>query len=235
VVNEIEQNPTGTDDGYEWIELFDPTTNSVNISNWTLSTTAGVTVTLTISSGTIIQASGYYVVAYSSQWLDNEGESVILRDTGGNEVDRTPSLSDTYNDGRSWQRYPNGQDTDSETDWKFLLSTKEDSNGEEPTPSTTPTPSPSLSPSPSTSQSPTATATITPISTVTPTPSPRESLTFSPAESTATPLPSISPSESPEIPEISPLFLFIFLAVVTSVFVLYKKKSMRVISTKSAF
>jgi hypothetical protein len=219
VINEIEQDPTGTDAGYEWVELYNPTANSVNISDWTVSTTAGDTVTLTISSGTIIQANGYYLVAYGSQWLDNEGESIILRDSSGNEVDRTPSLSDTYNDGRSWQRYPNGQDTDSGADWMFLPSTKEESNGGEVTPSPTPTPSPSASPSP------------TPTPTPSPSPSPSPSSSPSPSP---TPSLSPSPSPSPAIPEISPLSLLIVLIVGASVVILFKKKH-SVASQKASF
>jgi len=129
VINEVEQNPPGTDTGHEWIELYNPTPNVVDIGGWTISTTAGATVKLTISLGTNIAAGGYYVVTYDKQWLDNEGEYVILRDSGGNEVDRTPSLSDTYDDGRSWQRYPNGIDTDSVSDWSFRTNTKGLSNG----------------------------------------------------------------------------------------------------------
>jgi len=131
LINEVEQNPAGTDEGYEWLELYNPTSNTVDIGDWTLSTTAGITVTFTIPSGTGIEAGGYRVYTYSSQWLDNEDESVILRDAIGNEVDRTPILSDTYNDGRSWQRYPNGEDTNSTSDWSFRSSTMGVSNGGE--------------------------------------------------------------------------------------------------------
>ena len=31
---------------------------------------------------------------------------------------------DDYNDGRAWARVPNGKDTNSETDWRFVTSTK---------------------------------------------------------------------------------------------------------------
>ena len=75
----MEQNPPGTDAGNEYIEIYNPTVNSVDISGWTVSTTAGNTVTLTISSGKIIQPNDYYLVTYGSQWLDNHGESVILK------------------------------------------------------------------------------------------------------------------------------------------------------------
>jgi len=131
VINEFEQNPQGEDAGNEWVELYNPTANSIDVGGWTLSTTSGVTVTVTIPPATKIPAYGYYIVTYGAQWLDNELESVILRDKGGNEVDRTPALTDTFNDGRSWQRYPNGQDTDSISDWSFRASTKGGSNGGE--------------------------------------------------------------------------------------------------------
>jgi hypothetical protein len=192
VINEIEQNPAGTDAGNEYVELFNPTVNSVDISGWTVSTTAGTTVTLTISSETIIQPNGYYLVTYASQWLDNSGESVIFKNFSGNEVDRTPSLSDGSDDGRSWQRYPNGQDTDLIADWVFFLSTKGVSNGGSTTPTPTPTPSPT--PSPSTSTTPTSPPSPTPTASPTPTPTPAPSPTPSPS---ANPTPSPSPSPSP--------------------------------------
>jgi hypothetical protein len=131
LINEVEQDPLGTDTGNEWVELYNPTANIIDINGWTVSTTAGITVTITIPSGTSIQASGYYVITYGSQWIDNKGESLILRDATSNEVDRTPSFNDTDNNGFSWQRYPNGHDTDSSSDWSFRVSTKGASNGGE--------------------------------------------------------------------------------------------------------
>ena len=83
---------------------------AVDISGWSLSTTAGRTVTVTIPSGTTIGPNGYYIVAASGQWLDNEGESVILFDASGTVIDATPVLNDTANDDKSWQRAPDGQD-----------------------------------------------------------------------------------------------------------------------------
>lgn len=173
VINEVEQNPPGDDAGNEWVELYNPTANAVDIRDWTVSTTAGRAVTVTISSGTRIASGGYYIVTYGSQWLDNEGESVVLRGSGGNEVDRTPSLTDTKNDGRSWQRYPNGQDTDSISDWSFQTSTRGFSNGGElvPTPTTTTTTPPPTTTTTAT-QPPTTTTTQPPTTTITATPPP---------------------------------------------------------------
>jgi hypothetical protein len=129
VINEVELSPPGTDYGTEWVELLNPATSPVNIGGWTISTTAGVTVTVTIPQGTIIQPEGYFVYTHYTQWLDNSNECVVLRDASHSEVDRTPVLSDSANDANSWSRYPNGVDTDSSADWRFQLSTKGGSNG----------------------------------------------------------------------------------------------------------
>ncbi len=126
VINELDQNPPGNDNYLsveEWVELYNPTSEAIDISSWTLSTTHGETVTVSIPAGTIIEANGYYVFSRGSQWLDNDDEAIILRDAEGNMVDVTPTLSDDDNDDWCWFRYPNGLDTDSYTDWRFQTST----------------------------------------------------------------------------------------------------------------
>ncbi|MEA1864004.1 MAG: NosD domain-containing protein, partial [Euryarchaeota archaeon] len=125
VINEIEQNPAGFDDGHEWVELYNPTTSDVNLDGWKLSTMHGKTVTVTLHE--TIPAKGYFVYTHAKQWLDNEDESVTLRDPQLNEIDRTPYLAEPYrvdNGYYSWQRYPNGNDTDSDSDWMFRALTK---------------------------------------------------------------------------------------------------------------
>lgn len=133
VINEVEQNPPGDDrlsTTMEWVELYNPTSTTVDVGGWSLQTTHGETVTVTIAYGTTLQPNGYCIVERGN-WLDNEGESVILRNSGGGEVDRTPIISDTDNDLWSWCRFPNGKDTDSAGDWSFRISTKGSSNGGE--------------------------------------------------------------------------------------------------------
>ena len=138
VINEIEQNPAGFDEGNEWVELYNPTTSDVNLDGWRLSTTHGKTVTVTLH--VTIPANGYFVYTYAEQWLDNEDESVTLRDPSLNEIDRTPYLTEPYridNGYYSWQRYPNGNDTGSDSDWMLRASTKGyGSCGELPPPKT---------------------------------------------------------------------------------------------------
>ena len=102
VINEIEQNPYGIDEGNEWVEIYNPTTSDVNLDGWKLSTTHGKTVTVRLH-GTI-PANGYFVYMHTEQWLDNVGESVTLRDLSLNEIDRT-RLSDKVNFLPSYMRY----------------------------------------------------------------------------------------------------------------------------------
>jgi len=130
VINEVELNPPGHDNlesVIEWVELYNPTSKDVDLTGWRLSSTqahGGETIDL---FGTI-KANGYRVFG-RSRWLHNtKGESVILRDAGSKKIDSTPFLKDRYDDYRSWQRCPNGIDTDSSLDWKFRLSTWKYSN-----------------------------------------------------------------------------------------------------------
>ncbi|MBC8498245.1 lamin tail domain-containing protein, partial [Candidatus Bathyarchaeota archaeon] len=151
VINEFDQNPPGHDNYLsveEWIELHNPTSEDVDIGSWTLSTTHGETVTVTIPDGTVIDAYSYYVVSRGSQWLDNDDEAIILRDAVGNEIDRTPARSDDDNSDSSWARYPDGQDSDSNEDWRYQASTKDGTNGGGSSPDPEPEPAPAPEPEP---------------------------------------------------------------------------------------
>jgi len=128
VINEVEQNPPGKDAGNEWVELYNPTPASIVLTGWTLSTRHGRTVTIRLSGS--MDPYGYRVIGYWKQWLDNEDEQVVLKDSKGRIIDQTPILTDTENDERSWSRYPNGVDTDKPSDWWFKLCTKGETNGD---------------------------------------------------------------------------------------------------------
>lgn len=141
VINEVELNPPGSDGSAgseEWVELYNPTDQDIDVSDWTFSTTGGHT-TITqmklrgfiaeregaIVSEPLVKAGGYLALYLKDrQWLDNFEERVLLQDAAGREVDRTPLLSDSKDDERSWQRIPNGQDTDTDVDWRFRQSTR---------------------------------------------------------------------------------------------------------------
>jgi hypothetical protein len=119
VINGFDLNPVGKDAGNEWIVLYNSSEVELDISSWVLETTHGETVTVRIPQGTIMPSKGYWTYIHSRQWLDNEDESIILKNAEGIEVDRTLVASDTDDDDHYWTRYPDGLDTNSDTDWRF--------------------------------------------------------------------------------------------------------------------
>ena len=119
VINEFDLNPAGKDAGNEWIVLYNPPEVEIDVSGWTFETTHGRRVIVRIPQGTIIPPGEYWTYVHPKQWLDNENELIILKDTEGMEVDRTLMVRDTDNDNRYWTRYPDGLDTNSDSDWRF--------------------------------------------------------------------------------------------------------------------
>ncbi len=122
VINAFDPNPAGKDVGKEWVTLYNPTNSSVNVSGWMLSSThyrGGVNIS--IPQGTIIPPKCYWTYIHSKGWLHNDGESILLKDEKGDEIDRTPFKRDNDNDNRFWKRNPDGFDTDSDSDWVYEL------------------------------------------------------------------------------------------------------------------
>ncbi len=54
------------------------------------------------------------------KWLAQSGEVLVLKNATGAEVDRTAVLSDEEDNEIAWTRDPDGRDTNSTDDWKFL-------------------------------------------------------------------------------------------------------------------
>lgn len=128
VINEYELNPAGEDEGREWVELYNPTTEAIDLSGWTLQTTHGHQSLAQVTG--LLMPKGRLVHQFSGQALDNLGkgfpaeDSVILRDASGRRVDSTPFSTDYWNDGRTWQRARDGADR-----WEFREGTRGRSNG----------------------------------------------------------------------------------------------------------
>lgn len=63
VINEVMSNPTGTDDGREWVEVYNNESQSIDISQVTISIKGGTPVVLTsVQGGTVIPAGGYLII-----------------------------------------------------------------------------------------------------------------------------------------------------------------------------
>jgi endonuclease YncB( thermonuclease family) len=117
VINELELNPSGADAGFQFVELFNPTTEAIDLTGWRLMPSQGFTIT--IPSGLVIPAGGVGVIQASVQFLNNQNEVVQLQDPNGNVVDTSPLLSDTEDDNRCWAQVPNGSNN-----WVFQTCTQ---------------------------------------------------------------------------------------------------------------
>ena len=78
--------------------FLDARYESVDIGNWTFESTHGKSTTDWIAKGTTIYPGAYCTYTPHYGWLNNNNESLILRNVVGEEVYRTPVVSDTEND-----------------------------------------------------------------------------------------------------------------------------------------
>lgn len=111
VINEIAWAGTAADSNDEWIELYNPTSQSVDLSGWSI-TDDGTTV-YTIPTGTI-PARGYFLIedkeeavntsqsgAVIGLSLANAGDSLVLKDAAKNEIDTVNASGGAWYAGNS--------------------------------------------------------------------------------------------------------------------------------------
>ena len=129
MINEFESNPSGSDNGTEWVELYNATASTINLSGYMLVPESNESKAFVIT-GTSISPFEKKVIMFEKQSLNNSksgkhsGESISLYSPDGNKVDSTPWKKDTYNDDRTWQRKADGSNS-----WVFAKGTPESSNG----------------------------------------------------------------------------------------------------------
>ena len=104
VFSEVLYDTPGTDSVEEWIELYNASSVTVNISGWTITDNNGTGTTYTIPSGNSIAAGSFFTIAVNSTGfynlysynanlygsipsLGNTGDALILKDSTGNEKD----------------------------------------------------------------------------------------------------------------------------------------------------
>lgn len=129
VINEVELNPSGADSDKEWVELYNNGPDCIDTTGWKLRHK---------DNDLLADVDSYYFcpdeymsVSVSGPRLTNSGDFVRLLNSSSDEVDITHTLIDnnpTTGDSRTWQRIPNGNDTDSESDWQFCEGTSEAPN-----------------------------------------------------------------------------------------------------------
>jgi hypothetical protein len=131
VINEIDTNPPGDDTKTisEWVELYNPTGQDVDVGGWKIASTTATKKTLTIPTGSIIKPGQFVVYSYTNLWFADVSEKVQLKDKSGQIVDETLIMTDQKNDFSSWQRKYDGLDTNVSNDWAFRMSSVGSSNG----------------------------------------------------------------------------------------------------------
>ena len=151
VINEVYYDVKchGEEGWNEWVEIYNPTDEAVNISGWKIADNGGEDV---IPSSNLIPAQGFAVITpKASTWtkwpsispetvkivlgskigngLANDGDRVVLINNFGTEVDAVSYGTDTYAfdpsvpdvaEGHSIARSPKGFDTDQASDWVDL-------------------------------------------------------------------------------------------------------------------
>ncbi len=118
LINEVELNPQGNDMAKQWIELYNPTTVDVNISNFEIRPLFQ-SATIKLPSDAVIEAGETFVIELNRPILSHTAESLTLANATGDIKDRTPSLVDRGDDERTWQRIPDGNN-----EWQFVENTR---------------------------------------------------------------------------------------------------------------
>ena len=126
VINEVDTNPFGDDSQSisEWVELYNPTDSDVDLSGWKIASTTVLKKTLTIPDGTIIGSDKILKFTHEKIWFTDSSESVELKNSVDEVIDKTPFISDLENDFFSWQRSYDGH-----SNWEFSLASAGGSNG----------------------------------------------------------------------------------------------------------
>jgi len=126
VINEVDTNPPGDDSKSisEWVELYNPTDDDIDLSGWSITSTTVLKKTLTIPDGTVISPGDFLIFVNQKVWFTDTAELIELRNNDGVLVDKTREVFDLENDYTSWQRTYDGF-----SDWKFSPSSAGSSNG----------------------------------------------------------------------------------------------------------
>ena len=129
IINEFESNPAGSDNGTEWVELYNATARTINLSGYMLVPESNESKAFVIT-GTSIGPMEKKVIYFQKQSLNNSksgthnGESISLYSPEGEKLDSTPWKRDSNNDDKTWQRKADGS-----TSWIFVKGTPGSSNG----------------------------------------------------------------------------------------------------------
>lgn len=119
-INEIMPNP---DDGNEWVELYNAGTVDIDLANGTLCDNRAAKCTIADLTG-IIPAHSFTTFYLKTNYLNNTGDSVILKDPNNTIVDHIDygSSPKAPASGQSIARRDDDTNSDQPSDWVITLS-----------------------------------------------------------------------------------------------------------------
>lgn len=114
-INEFLPNPAS---GTEWVELFNRSSSSISLSGGSLCDSRTSDCTIAELSGNI-EPKNWLEILISGSKLNNDGDSVILKNPEGIIIDQISYGGDKPqpDKGQSYARTSDGVDTNSDTDW----------------------------------------------------------------------------------------------------------------------
>lgn len=135
IINEIELGPIKGD--VPWVELYNPDTLQTSLENMELhlyhNNAIRTPTVISFPEDTLIESEEYYLVFLeeeSSQHpINAHNVTVVLLDKTAEHVDAIMGLGDIIADDKTWQRFPDGVDSDAFRDWTFRTATKGQDNG----------------------------------------------------------------------------------------------------------
>ncbi len=131
VISEIGWMGTKASQYAEWIELYNTTNNSVDLSGWKISEGGSGTIVVTLIG--LVESNGWYLVervtpssphafsditanissSFGGSGLSNSGEKLILQDSAGNNIDVVDGSAGWYGAGKSAPSYDSMERIDS--------------------------------------------------------------------------------------------------------------------------
>ena len=132
IINEFESNPPGDDGTGEWVEILNNTSSGIDLDGYTLCASSDwrrKTMPLSgeLDPGERLVVEPDFVLVNSSGKYTKNGEALSIKDPEGETVDRTPTLADGANDGKSWHRRFDGS-----TEWVFGDASRDGPNSDSP-------------------------------------------------------------------------------------------------------
>jgi DNA/RNA endonuclease YhcR with UshA esterase domain len=142
-INEIVPNP---ENGNEWVELYNPTTSSLDMAGGTLcDNRTPPNCIIAFTTGTV-QALGWLVVEIGGNKLNNTGDAVILKNPSSTIVDQIVYSGELLpKEGQALVRKIDGIDMDTANDWALTTSLTPGATNVIVAPPTPPSPGPSSS------------------------------------------------------------------------------------------